>query len=287
MAVQEGHQEETTCLDCTESWLSNQTCSTGWDAHVEASCIQLGVFCLQLCLGAYLQSIEAFYLQLELLCLQLFRSLGTAPISGKTLSEWKGHSRSSRRVPRYSRSSSRNWKFHSRNMKFHSRNGLSRLDQYETHNSRSNSRSDSRNCRQPNRKIFICPCILGAFFSRIGVVPAHQNYCFLLTIKVFLVTVWSASSSLGVSKISDWETPLKTMSVGKGQDQEVLHRVPFMVRKRLILFSPRSCRSSSVFFFFLIFCCGKFGGNFAGFFRTRRIGANPEKSDLVNFRGPD
>ena len=24
-----------------------------------------------------------------------------------------------------------------------------------------------------------------------------------------------------------------------------------------------------------------------GFLRTKRIGANPEKSDLVNFRGPD
>ena len=83
-------------------------------------------------------------------CLRrVLRSLGTTPISGKTLSERKGHSRSSRRVPGYSRSSSRNWKFHSRNTKFHSRNGLSRLDQYETHNSRSNSRSDSRNCREP------------------------------------------------------------------------------------------------------------------------------------------
>ena len=41
----------------------------------------------------------------------ILRSLGTTPISGKTLSEWKGHSRSSRRVPGYSRSSSRNSKF--------------------------------------------------------------------------------------------------------------------------------------------------------------------------------
>ena len=98
----------------------------------------------------------------------LLRSLGTTPISGKTLSERKGHSRSSGRVPGYSRSSSRNWKFHSRNTKFHSRNGLSRLDQYETHNSRSNSRSDSRNCREPTRKIFICPFILGAFFRELG-----------------------------------------------------------------------------------------------------------------------
>ena len=75
---------------------------------------------------------------------------------------------------------SRNWKFHSRNTKFHSRNGLSRLDQYETHNSRSNSRSDFRNCRGPTRKVFICPCFLGAFFSRIGAVPARQNNVILI-----------------------------------------------------------------------------------------------------------
>ena len=37
----------------------------------------------------------------------------------KTLSEWKGHSWSSRRVLGYSRSSSRNTKFHSRSTKFH------------------------------------------------------------------------------------------------------------------------------------------------------------------------
>ena len=55
--------------------------------------------------------------------------------------------------------------------KFHSRNGLSRLDQYEAHNSRSNSRSGSRNCREPTRKIFICPCILGAFFKELGWSP--------------------------------------------------------------------------------------------------------------------
>ena len=110
-----------------------------------------------------------------ILTASMFRSLGTTPISGKTLSERKGHSRSSGRVPGYSRSSSRNWKFHSRNTKFHSRNGLSRLDQYETHNSRSNSRSDSRNCREPTRKTFICPIHSRSVFSRIGVVPANKK----------------------------------------------------------------------------------------------------------------
>ena len=73
------------------------------------------------------------------------RSLGTTPISGKTLSERKGHSRSSGRVPGCSRSSSRTSKFHSRNTKFHSQNGIPRLEQYENQISRSNSRSDSRN----------------------------------------------------------------------------------------------------------------------------------------------
>ena len=48
-----------------------------------------------------------------------------ATISGKTLSESKGHSRSSRRVPEYSQSSSQNSKFHSRNTNFHSRNAKS------------------------------------------------------------------------------------------------------------------------------------------------------------------
>ena len=104
-----------------------------------------------------------------------FRSLGTTPISGKTLSEWKGHSRSSRRVPGYSRSSSRNSKFHSRNTKFHSRNGIPRLEQYETHNSRSNSRSDSRNLWEPTWNIFICPCILGAFFQELGRSPCARR----------------------------------------------------------------------------------------------------------------
>ena len=103
------------------------------------------------------------------------RRLGTTPISGKTLSEWKGHSRSSGRVPGYSRSSSRNSETDSRNTKFHSRNGIPRLEQYKSQNSRSNSRSDSRNWWEPTWKIFICPCILGAFFARIGVVPAHQK----------------------------------------------------------------------------------------------------------------
>ena len=68
----------------------------------------------------------------------------------------------------YSRSNSQSSENNSRNAKSHSRNGVSRLVQPENHNSRSNSRSDSRNCCEPTRKIFICPCILGAFFKSWG-----------------------------------------------------------------------------------------------------------------------
>ena len=99
---------------------------------------------------------------------EFFRSLGTTPNSGKTLSEWKGHSRSSRRVPGYSRSSSRNWKFHSRNTKFHSRNGLSRLDQYETHNSRSNSRRIPGIAANPPERFSFAASFSERFFENWG-----------------------------------------------------------------------------------------------------------------------
>ena len=57
----------------------------------------------------------------------LLQKLGDHSNFRKKLSEGKGHSRSSRRVPGYSRSSSLNSKTDSRNAKFHSWNGLSRL----------------------------------------------------------------------------------------------------------------------------------------------------------------
>ena len=117
-----------------------------------------------------------------------FRSLRTTPISGKTLSEWKGHSRSSRRIPGYSRSSSRNSETDSRNAKFHSRNALSRLEQYENHNSRSNSRSDSRNWWEPTWKIFICPMYSRSVFSRIGVAPARKINGHHMCIEAFCAT---------------------------------------------------------------------------------------------------
>ena len=40
------------------------------------------------------------------------------------------------------------------NAKFHSRNGISRLEQYENHNSRSNSRSHSQNCWEHTLRVF-------------------------------------------------------------------------------------------------------------------------------------
>ena len=78
----------------------------------------------------------------------------------------------------YSRSSSRNSKFHFRNTKFHSRNGIPRLEQYENHSSRSNSRSHSQNWWEPAWKIFICPCILGTFFQELGWSPRTRILIF-------------------------------------------------------------------------------------------------------------
>ena len=62
-----------------------------------------------------------------------FTRVQPPPISGKTLSEWKGRSR---RAPGYTRSSSRKSESHSRNATFQSRNVISRLEQYESHSSR-------------------------------------------------------------------------------------------------------------------------------------------------------
>ena len=80
-----------------------------------------------------------------------FRTLGTIPISGKC-------SRSEKAIlgalaVGYSRSSSRNSETDSRNTKLHSRNGISRLEQDEHHNSRSNSRSDSGIDGNPHERL--------------------------------------------------------------------------------------------------------------------------------------
>ena len=61
----------------------------------------------------------------------------------------------------------RNLEDDSWNAKFHSWNGSSRLEQHENHNSQSNSQSDSPNWWEPTWKIFICPCVLGAFFQEL------------------------------------------------------------------------------------------------------------------------
>ena len=67
--------------------------------------------------------------------------------------------------PEYSRSNSQNSKSDSRNAKFYSRNGISRPEQYENQNSRSNSWSESPDGWKPTRKIFICPCVLELFLE--------------------------------------------------------------------------------------------------------------------------
>ena len=51
-----------------------------------------------------------------------------------------------------------------------------RLEPCKNHDSRSNSRSDSRNCCEPTRKIFICPCILAASFQELGWSPRARKY---------------------------------------------------------------------------------------------------------------
>ena len=109
--------------------------------------------------------------------LLLFRSLGATPISGKTLSDWKGHSRSSRRVPGYSRSSSRNSSSDSRNAKFHSRNGISRLEQYENQFSEQLPERFSE-LMDTHMKDFYLPLHSWRVFSRIGVVPARQIFVY-------------------------------------------------------------------------------------------------------------
>ena len=43
-------------------------------------------------------------------------------------------------------------------------------------NSRSNSQSDSRNLWEPTWNIFICPCILGAFFQELGRSPCARDF---------------------------------------------------------------------------------------------------------------
>ena len=80
-------------------------------------------------------TIVSQYREISLLLLNGFnknnQQPGDHPNFRKTLSDGKGHFRSSRRVPGHSRSNSRNSKFHSRNTKFHSRNGIPRLEQYK------------------------------------------------------------------------------------------------------------------------------------------------------------
>ena len=108
-------------------------------------------------------------------CLQISEAWEPLNFRKNALGARKGHSRSSGRVPGYSRSSSRNSKFHSRNTRFHSRNGIPRLEQYENQNSRSHSRSDSRNWWEPTWKISFAPAFSERFFKNWGGPRAPEN----------------------------------------------------------------------------------------------------------------
>ena len=106
--------------------------------------------------------------------LHLWRSEAWGPLKfqEKKLAEQKekkGHSRSCRRVPGYSRSSSRNSKFHSRNTKFHSRNAIPRLEQYEfqNHHSRSNSAIPGTD-GVPHERFSFAPAFLEPFCQELG-----------------------------------------------------------------------------------------------------------------------
>ena len=117
-----------------------------------------------------------------------FGSLGTTPISGKMLSEWKGHSRSSSESSGVFSEQLSDFNFHPRNTKFQSRNDILRLEQYENHNSRSNSRSDSRNRWEPTWTVFTCPCVLAAFFQELGWSPRSRHFSLYLTQDEFTAT---------------------------------------------------------------------------------------------------
>ena len=102
-----------------------------------------------------------------------FRSLGTTPTSAKTLSEWKGHSRSSRKVPGHSQSNSRN-------SETVSILGVASHDLSNTKPQFSEPLPDrfSELMGTPTWKIFICPSILGAFFKNCD--GPHAQECFSL-----------------------------------------------------------------------------------------------------------
>ena len=98
----------------------------------------------------------------------IFQKPGNHPNFRKNALRAKGHSQSSGRVPGYSRSSSRSSKINSRIAKSHSRNGVSRLEQCESHNSRSNSRSDSRNFGNAHERFSFAPAFSERFFKNWG-----------------------------------------------------------------------------------------------------------------------
>ena len=153
----------------------NRTGATLKNAHKDTS----KSFCLNL-FQPRSQNTPIFYQEM------FVRSLGTTPISGKTLSEQKGHSRSSRRVPGYSRSNSRSSKGNSRNEKSYPQFSEQLPERFPelvgTH-----------------MKDFHLPLHSRSAFSRIGVGPARQS---LVTLSSGLPNAKSQSFNCAISQIA-------------------------------------------------------------------------------------
>ena len=108
---------------------------------------------------------------------KMLKRLGTTPISGICSRSKKATLGASDSSGVFSEQLSE-FEIHSRKTKLHSRNGVSRLEHIEDHNSRSNSRSDSRNSWEPtcpHERFSFAPSFSERFFSRIGVVPARKR----------------------------------------------------------------------------------------------------------------
>ena len=105
--------------------------------------------------------------------LHKIRSLGTTPISGQTLSEWKGHSRNPGSVPGYSRSSSWSSENNSRNAKSHSPSHD--LCNVKTTILGAIPGATPGTGGNPYEGELMCPCILGVFSSKIAVARAPDK----------------------------------------------------------------------------------------------------------------
>ena len=103
-------------------------------------------------------------------------------------------------APGYSRSSSRNSETDSRNAKLHSRNGISRLEQYENHNSRSNSWSHSHNGWEWLHRFSFDPAAAGMFRRSASLAIPHLK-SFATIPSVSLVQLGHTNRSVFLSHV--------------------------------------------------------------------------------------